>query len=116
MTRKRYEIISTVFDKRGRAIGAGVNDYKKSHPLFQKFAMEAGESPEKIYRHSEFNACLSAGKKEIHSILIQRFHNNGEMANAFPCKTCQAMLKSFGVKVVRYTTDDGIKEINIEDL
>ena len=116
MTRKRYEIIATVFDKRGRAIGAGINDYKKSHPLYQKFAIDAGESSEKIYRHAEFNACLSAGKKEIHSILIQRFHTNGEMANAFPCKTCQTMLKAFGVKIIRYTSDTGIQEIKIEEL
>jgi deoxycytidylate deaminase len=116
MTRKRYEIIATVFDKRGRVIGNGVNQYSKSHPLFKKFAIEAGESPEKIYIHAEFAACISAGKKEIHSILIQRFHNNGEMANAFPCKTCQTMLKAFGVKIIRYTSDSGIQEIKIEDL
>jgi hypothetical protein len=35
------------------------------------------------------------------------------MATAKPCPTCQAMLKGFGVKVVRYTTEEGIKEYEI---
>ena len=39
-----------------------------------------------------------------------RFHNNGTMATAKPCLTCQAMLKGFGVKIVRYTSEEGIKE------
>jgi deoxycytidylate deaminase len=79
----------------------------------QEFAIKAGESEDKIYRHAEFNAVLSSGRKDVHSILVQRFHINGDMANAMPCPTCQGMLRSFGVKIVRYTTDEGIKEYEI---
>lgn len=111
--RKRYNLVATCFDKKGRVISAGTNEYNRSHPLMQEFAIKAGESEEKIYRHAEFNAVLSAGRKDVHSILVQRFHNNGDMANAMPCKTCQQMLKSFGVKIVRYTTDEGIKEYEV---
>lgn len=110
MTRRRYEIISTVFDKRGRVLATALNDYTKSHPLFKHFAIQAGESPEKHYRHSEFNACLEARGKEIHSILVQRFDAEGKPALAKPCKTCQIVLKSFGVKIVRYTTEKGIED------
>lgn len=110
MTRRRYEIISTVFDKRGRVLATAKNDYKRSHPLFKHFAVLAGESPEKHYRHSEFNACLEAKAKDIHSILVQRFDADGKPALAKPCKTCQLVLKSFGVKIVRYTTSSGVCE------
>lgn len=111
--RKRYTLVATCFDKKGRVLGAGINEYDRSHPLMQEFAIKAGESEEKIYRHAEFNAVLASGRKDIHSILVQRFSKDGNMANAMPCPTCQQMLKSFGVKLVRYTHDDGIKEYEI---
>ena len=109
MSRKRYEIISTVFDKRGRVLATAKNEYHRSHPLYKYFAVQAGESPDKHARHSEFNACLAARGKDIHSILVQRFDADGKPALAKPCKTCQLVLKSFGVRIVRYTTEKGIE-------
>lgn len=58
---------------------------------------------------SEFNACLEAKGKDIHSILVQRFDAEDKPALAKPCKTCQLVLKSFGVKIVRYTTSEGVQ-------
>lgn len=110
MTRKRYEIIATCFDRKGKVLGTGVNDYSCSHPLMKHFAVKAGESEQKDKLHAELSAVLASGRKNIHSILVQRFHNNGTMATAKPCLTCQAMLKGFGVKIVRYTSEEGIKE------
>lgn len=109
--RKRYQITATCYDKRGRVISTGVNLYNKSHPLYKHFAVLAGESEEKIWQHAEFSACIAAGKKEIHSIFVERYHKDGSMANAEPCKTCKLMLKAFDVKTIRYTHDDGMKEI-----
>lgn len=111
--RKRYTIVATCFDRKGRALASGTNNYKKSHPLMQHFAVKAGESNDKIYVHAELSAVLQSGRKDIHSILVQRFHDNGDMATAKPCPTCQAMLKGFGVKIVRYTSEEGIKEYEI---
>jgi hypothetical protein len=113
MTRRRYEIISTCFDKRGRVLATAKNDYDKSHTLFKHFAVLAGESPDKHYRHAEFNACLKSRGRDIHSILVQRFDAEGNPALAKPCKTCQLVLKSFGVKLVRYTTKEGVKEYEV---
>ena len=109
-TRKRYTIVATCFDRKGRVLGTGTNNYNKSHPLMFHFAVKAGDSTEKIYQHAELNAVLQSGRKDIHSILVQRFHDNGDTALAKPCPTCQAMLKGFGVKLVRYTTNEGIEE------
>lgn len=113
MTRKRYEIVATCFDRKGKVLGTGVNNYNRSHPLAKHFAVKAGESEQKDKLHAELAAVLSSGRKNIHSILVQRFHNDGRMAVAAPCPTCQAMLKGFGVKFVRYTSEEGIKEYEI---
>lgn len=113
MKRKRYELIATAFDRKGRILGAGVNEYHRSHPLMKIYAEKAGESSCKIYKHAELSAVLSAGNKKVHSLLVQRFNNDGSPALAMPCPTCQAMLKDFGVKLVKYTTKEGIKEYEI---
>lgn len=112
MAKKRYEIIATAFDKKGRIIGAGVNCYTKSHPLMKIYAERAGESELKIYQHAELRAILDAGNREVHSMLIQRFDRHGEPALAMPCPTCHEMLKDFGLKFVQYTSPQGIQRYN----
>jgi deoxycytidylate deaminase len=113
LTRKRYEVIATCFDKKGKVLGTGVNDYHKSHPLAKHFAIIAGESEQKDKLHAELAAVLASGRKNIYSIFVQRFHNDGTMAVAAPCPTCQAMLKGFGVKIVRYTSEEGVREYEV---
>ena len=110
MSRKRYTIFSTTFDKRGRAIATGTNDYFRIHPLMKFHAELVGESSEKIWKHSELEALLQSKSKDVHSILVQRFDSEGRPKIAKPCKTCQSIIKSFGVKIVRYTTEEGIAE------
>jgi hypothetical protein len=76
-----------------------------------KFHAElVGESSEKIWKHSELEALLQSKSKEVHSILVQRFDSEGRPKIAKPCKTCQSIIKSYGVKIVRYTTEEGIAE------
>lgn len=113
---KRYEIFATCYDKKGKAISFGKNDYTRSHPLFKHFAILAGESEEKIYKHAEFAAIIAAGKKEVHSITVERFDKKGQPALAKPCKTCTLVLKSFGVKIVNYTEKGGVVSKNIGEL
>jgi len=112
--KKRYQLFSTCFDRKGNVIGHGVNDYKRSHPLMKKFALEAGESEEKVFIHAELAAVLSAGRKSIYKILIQRFDSNGDPVLAKPCPTCQCMLRAFGVKYMQYTTENGIIEEEVK--
>lgn len=103
MTRKRFSVFATTFDKRGNVIGCGTNSYQKSHPLMKHFAGVAGESDDKIYLHAELAAILAAGKKTPHRIFVQRYFNDGSPADAAPCPTCRAMLDAFGVKLIQYT-------------
>ena len=110
MTYKRFNLFATCFDKRGRVISSGQNDYKKSHPLMKSLSVQLGEHPDKIYLHAEVQALLKAGDRNVHSVLVQRFNAKGEPALAKPCKVCSKALKMYGVKVVRYTSEDGIIE------
>lgn len=114
--RKKYEIVATAFDKRGRPLSTGVNQYNRSHPIQKHFSLKAGLSEERIYLHAEVSCMLQAGKKQIDTVFVQRFHNNGDMANAHPCPSCVQALKAFGVRMVRYTDADGIKERMVEEL
>lgn len=113
-TRKKFQLVATTFDKRGRVLATSENSYRRSHPLAKHYAVLAGESEHKDKLHAELAAVLSSGKNVVHSILVQRFDSKGEMANAKPCKACQLMLKSFGVKLVRYTDINEIKEYRNE--
>lgn len=108
--RKKFQLVATTFDKKGRVLSTEQNNYRRSHPLAKHFSVLVGESEHKDKLHAELAAVLSAGKRNINSIFVQRFNKDGTMANAKPCPACQLMLKSFGVKLVRYTDNDGIKE------
>lgn len=112
-TRKKYHIKATAYDKRGRILSIGCNEYHRSHPLFKHFAILAGESDHKIWKHAEFSACIAAGKKKIHTVFVERYYNNGMPANAEPCPICKVMLRAFGVSRVLYTHERGIKEYRI---
>jgi deoxycytidylate deaminase len=104
--RKRYTIIATAFDKRGRVISTGRNNYQKSHPLMAHFAKIAQESEEKICLHAEVSALVQAKDRKVHSLLVQRIEGTG-FGLAKPCKTCSEAIKAFGVKFVQYTMSDG---------
>lgn len=108
MAKARFHITATAFDKRGNIIGAGINDYHKSHPLMKLYATKAGESELKIYKHAELSAILAAGNKQVHRIFIQRFDKSGNYALAAPCPTCLEMLKDFNVKIIQWTDPAGI--------
>lgn len=110
MPRKRYEIIASTFDKKGNLIASGMNSYRKTHPLMRHFAKLAGEHEEKTAIHAELQAMLRSKGKEVYSILVQRFDAFGNPKVAKPCLTCQKILEAFEVKVVRYTTEEGVKE------
>lgn len=107
------KLLQLALTKKGKVLGTGVNDYSKSHPLAKHFAIIAGESEQKDKVHAELSAVLASGRKNIHSVFVQRFHNDGTMATAKPCPTCQAMLKGFGVKIVRYTSEEGVLEYEV---
>ena len=109
MTRKRFELQATCYDKKGRVLSIGENSYRKSHPLMKFFSEKAGDSEHKVAIHAELQAVLRAGDAQVDSILVERYDAQGHPRLAKPCKTCQQMLKAFGVQEIRYTTSHGIE-------
>ena len=99
----KYKITATCYDKRGRVISKGVNDYARSHPLQAHFAKLVGQE-ERIYLHAEIKAIISARGKPIHKIRVERYNHKGEQRLAFPCPVCQQAIKHAGIKLVEYTT------------
>lgn len=106
--RKRYEIIATAFDSKGRILSTAKNEYNRSHPLQKYFSEKAGESEMKCWKHAELGAILKAKDKKIYKLLVKRFDNQGNPAMAKPCKSCQEAIKAFGINKVSYTTTEGI--------
>ena len=103
MTKKRFSIKATVYDKRGRVLTTGENSYSKTHPLQAKFAVQVGLD-DKIYLHSEI-AALSKLKKhhKPYRIVVERYKDNGDPALAKPCLICQAAIESHGITLVEWT-------------
>lgn len=110
----RYVITASCFDKKGRLISTGQNDYKKSSTFMKRWAELAGE-PYKIYWHSECRAIYRALKqgKDIHSIVVTRYDSKGNFRNAKPCKTCMACIRFFNIPFIYFSTEEGIIEWNL---
>jgi deoxycytidylate deaminase len=100
--KRRFTIIAKCFDKRGRLISTGINNYRKSHPVQQHFAEQVGLN-EKIYLHAEIQALLRAGDRKVHRITVERYDRQGNPANAEPCPVCKAAITSWGVKEIEFT-------------
>ena len=108
--RKRYKIISTCYDKRGNILASALNDYEKSNPWQKELSLKAGLSEHRICLHSEVHAILKSKGKRIHTLLIERYDNNGKAKLAFPCPSCQIAIKEVQIKKVMFTSEDGIQE------
>ena len=109
MARKRFELQATCYDKKGKVLSTGKNSYRKSHPLMKFLYEKAGDSEHKVAIHAELQAVLRAGDTQVASIFVERYDAHGNPRLAKPCKTCQQMLKAFGVQEIRYTTANGIE-------
>lgn len=103
MSKKRFSVKATVYDKRGRVLTVGENSYSKTHPLQAKYAVSVGLD-DKIFLHAEI-AALSKLKRfhKPYRIVVERYLSNGETAIAKPCKVCQAAIESHGITLVEWT-------------
>ena len=103
MTKKRFSIVATVYDKRGRVLTTGENSYEKTHPLQAKFAVQVGLD-DKIYLHSEVSAVSKLKKHhKPYKIVVERYKEDGTQAMAKPCPICMEAIKAHGIRVVEWT-------------
>jgi len=112
MSKKKYEILSTAYDKNGNIICRGKNDYNKSNTWQKELSIACGLDEKRIYLHSELHTLIQAKnlRKLVHTLKIERFDAYNKPRIAFPCISCQMGIKLSGVKRVIFTTDEGYNE------
>ena len=109
---KKYNFFSTCYDKRGKIISRGENNYNKTHPLMQKLSIKIFGKPIKRVLHAEVLSLLRCGDKVPYRIFVERYDTDGAVNNAKPCLICQEAIRLYGVKELHYTSKNGeiIKE------
>lgn len=110
MSKKRYSITASAFDKRGRLVARANNSYQKSNPKQKYLSILAGMSDKRIYLHSEVACLIKARGAKVHTLKIERYDLNGNTKLAWCCPSCQLFIKEYGVKRVIFTTEEGFNE------
>lgn len=112
MSKKRYEIICTAYDKRGRVLCTAVNSYNDSSSLMRYYAMKVGRSYCK-WNHAEISCIDKAMKlrKTIDKLVILRYDCYGNMKNSKPCRICMQAIQDFNIKHVLYSTEQGMQKL-----
>ena len=98
MLKVRHELTAIIYDKRGRTLSVGKNNYVKTHTYQAKCAHEAG-LPEKQYLHAEIDAIIKCRDlKKAHKIFISRVMRDGSYGPAKPCPVCSLAIKKAGIR------------------
>lgn len=99
----KQSITAIIYDRRGRVLSVGQNNYIKTHPMQAEHAKKVGE-PERIFLHAEIHAITRcADISKAHRILITRYNKHGVPMYARPCPVCQSAIASTPIKVVDHT-------------
>ena len=99
----KKQLTAIIYNKRGRVLSIGKNNYLKTHPLQKKHAEKAGE-PLKICLHAEISAIIKCKDlAKAYRIVITRFGKTGEPLLAKPCKTCQSAIRATPIKIIEHT-------------
>jgi deoxycytidylate deaminase len=101
VSKTRQHITAVIYDKRGRVLSTGHNQYLKTHPMQAKYAAKAGQ-PYRQYLHAEISALIKC-RGEPYKISIERKNKQGQLVLAKPCPVCELALKEAGVKFVEYS-------------
>lgn len=98
----KFKIVATVYDRKGRILSTGQNNYLKTHPTQKMHADKAGMS-EKIYLHAEIDALIRVKHGVPHSIRVERYGKSGQELNAEPCPVCRLAIVAAGIKEITFT-------------
>lgn len=99
---KQQDVTCIAYNKRGRVLSIGHNNYIKTHTLQAKFAKRVGK-PNAVYLHAEIDCLIKARGQPIHRVLIVRRLYGNKHGLAKPCPICQLALKEFGVQKIEHT-------------
>lgn len=102
MAIRKYKVIASCYDKRGRLISKGINSYEHTHPIQASLATKLG-FPQKIFLHAEILAIIRAKGRLIHKIKIERYDSKGNPKLAKPCEICAYAIKEASIKMIEFT-------------
>ena len=105
----KHTIKATIYDRKGQIVSQAENSYKKTHPLQAMYASQCGE-PYKVYLHAEIAALVKA-KGKGYKIHVERHSKAGMPLLAQPCPICMLAIKEAGIKVVSFTLQEIVMEI-----
>lgn len=100
---KKHDLTAIIYDKRGRVLSIGKNNYVKTHPVQKKYATKVG-TPYKEFLHAEISAIIKCKDlSKAHKISIFRFNADGTPALARPCHVCMSAIEAAGITNVTHT-------------
>lgn len=98
-------------------VSSGCNSSTKCHPLQAKLDTSYFKVQCCGKIHAETAALIPLIKSGVDLsnaiVYTYREHKNGKKAMARPCQRCMSLLKSCGIKKIRYTTEFGYAEERI---
>ncbi len=99
----KFDLKAVIFDKKGKVLSIGWNDYTKSHPYMKELSANFDE-PYKIFLHAEVAAILKCRDlSKAHRILVTRVGRSGRLLLAKPCKICQSAIDAAGIKIIEHS-------------
>lgn len=100
---KQHAITAVIYDKKGRVLSIGNNNYFKSHPLQAHHASAVGQEY-KVFLHAEVHAITKCRDVSLaHRIRVFRYNANGQPVNATPCAICRSAITSTSIKIIEHT-------------
>jgi len=103
MAKIKQNITAIIYDKRGRVLSIGKNQYLKTHPIQAHHAERVG-LPHKQYLHAEISAIIRCRKMgKAHKIIVTRLDSKGNPVLAKPCPICQSAIAATNIKVIEHT-------------
>ena len=99
----KQNITAIIYDKRGRILSIGKNNYIKTHPYQAELAQRVG-LPDKKFLHAEVDAIIRCRDlKKAYRIVVTRVGRTGNLLHAKPCPICQSAILAAGIKHIEHT-------------
>lgn len=103
--------IGAVLAIKGKVISRGFNSYK-THPKQKLYNRNRTNFKEEAqpFMHAEMSAIQKLRTEELKNVemYIYRTGKDGKQKMCRPCAACMKAIKDKGIRVIHYTTNDGI--------
>lgn len=103
--------VGCVIVNKHRIISSGNNSATKCHPIQKDLDTREFNCECAGKVHAESDAIIYCLKNNIDlknaTIYVYREHRDGSFANARPCSRCMSLIKKYGIRKIKYTTDMG---------